>query len=228
MKKLSTLLKVSLLGCVLAMGCFTQVANAQSIDQIAAGMAATPASIANNQAGTIAGFFGGGSTNGFFASAYKGVGDGLAYLQGNTNGFARITLEGYYLITENNGNGGGANFYIPVSGTNNILGAGFGVAYLNHAWYDATLNARLGDAIPLPLGLAKFFPLYAYIESGGGYNFSTKQGIAQAFTGATVHYSLFRTAKGNTFDFTLGYAIGTISDIHGNVKAPGGSFTWTW
>ena len=52
--------------------------------------------------------------------------------------------------------------------------------------------------------------------------------VPVAFTGATVHYSLFRTAKGNTFDFTLGYAIGTISDIHGNVKAPGGSFTWTW
>ena len=180
-----------------------------------------------DQAGTVAGAFS-ASTNGFFAALYKGVNDGLAFAEGNTNGFARVSLEGYYLITEHNGNGGGANFYIPLSGTNNILGAGFGIGYLNHDWYDATLNARLGDSIPLPLGLNKYLPLFAYFESGGGYNFSSKQGIAQAFGGASLHYSLFRTRAGNTFDFTAGYAIGTISDIRGNVKAPGGSFTWTF
>ena len=188
----------------------------------------TDNSVTVSQAGTLAGFFGKGSTNNAFVSVYKGIGDGLAYIQGNTNGWARITLEGYYLITKSQGNGGGANLFIPLSGTNNILGAGFGIAYLNHSWYDATLNARLGDSIPLPMGLQKFFPLYAYVESGGGYNFSTKAGIAQAFTGACVHYSLFRTAKGNTFDLTMGYAVGTISDISGSVKAPGASLTWTW
>jgi hypothetical protein len=181
-----------------------------------------------NQKGTLAGFFGGGSTNGIFTSIYKGAGDGLAYIEGVSNGFARVSLEGYYLTTKHQGNGGGANFYVPVSGTNNILGVGFGIGYLNHDWYDATLNARLGDAIPLPMGLQKYFPLYGYVESGGGYNFATKGAIAQAFTGASLHYSLFRTKAGNTFDFTGGYAIGTISDISGNVNAYGGSFTWTW
>jgi hypothetical protein len=195
------------------------------ITPVAPGAAAP---VALGQAGTLAGFFGTGSTNSTLTSLYKGTGDLLAYVQGNTNGYARVTLEGYYLITKNQGNGGGLNFYIPVSGTNNILGVGFGAAYLNHTFYDATLNARLGDAIPLPLGLQKFFPLYAYVESGGGYNFSSKQGIAQAFTGATLHYSLLRTKAGNTLDLTVGYAIGTISDISGNVKAPGGSLTWTW
>ena len=190
---------------------------------VAGGMTLTT----NSQAGTLAGFFT-GSTNGTVASIYKGAGDALAFVEGVTNGFARVTVEGYFLKTKSQGNGGGGNFYIPVSGTNNILGAGFGIAYLNHDWYDATLNARLGSAITLPLGLSKIFPVYAYVESGGGYNFGTKGGIAQAFTGATVHYSLFRTAAGNTIDLTGGGAVGTISDIHGNVTAFGGSLTWTF
>lgn len=187
----------------------------------------------STQDGTLAGFFalGGGdasSTNGIFAGAYKGASDALAYVEGVTNGFARVSLEGYYLTTKHQGNGGGANFYVPLSGTNNILGAGFGIGYLNHQWYDATLNARLGDSIPLPMGLQKYFPLYGYVESGGGYNFGTRSAVAQAFTGASLHYALFRTAKGNTFDVTAGYAVGTISDITGNVQAFGGSATWTF
>jgi hypothetical protein len=205
------------------------VANAQSTIITDPIPGAIHSSATNNQDGTLLGFFGGGTpTNGIFASSYKGASDALSFVEGVTNGFARVTLEGYYLKTKNQGDGGGANFFIPLSGTNNILGAGFGIGYLNHAWYDATLNARLGDSIPLPMGLQKYFPLYAYIESGGGYNFATKAAIAQAFTGASLHYSLFRTAKGNTFDVTAGYAIGTISDITGNVQAFGGSFTWTF
>ena len=192
---------------------------------------ATPST---NQDGTLAGFFGASSTNGIFASAYKGTSDFLAFVEGVTNGFARVSLEGYYLTTKHQGNGGGANFYVPLSGTNNILGAGFGIGYLDHNWYDATLNARLGDSIPLPMGLQKYFPLSpGYVESGVAmaYNFWHQHRaavVAQAFTGASLHYALFRTAKGNTFDVTAGYAIGTISDITGNVQAFGGSATWTF
>ena len=181
-----------------------------------------------DQSGTVAGFFGGGSTNGTFASLYKGFGDTLAFAEGNTNGWARLTLEAGYLSTTHQGNGEFLNLYIPLSGTNNIFGAGFGFAYLNKSLYDGTVNARLGDTIPLPYGLQKLIPIYAYIESGAGYNFKSKVGIAQAFAGASLHYSLFKTAAGNTFDVTAGYALGTISDITGNVKAFGGGFTWTW
>jgi hypothetical protein len=225
MKNKSTLLKVSLLAFVCAMGCFTQAFAQTDVTTNASGGTTT---VTGDQAGTLAGFFGSGSTNGFFASAYKGAGDALAFVEGNTNGWARVSLEGYFLKTKHQGNGGGVNFFIPLSGTNNILGAGFGIAYLNHDWYDATLNARLGDSIPLPLGLQKYFPLYAYIESGGGYNFASKAGIAQAFTGGTLHYAIYRTHAGNTLDLTGGAAIGTISDISGNVTAFGGSLSWTW
>lgn len=182
----------------------------------------------NNQAGTLLGFFGAGSTNSTFSALYQGAGDALAFAEGNTNGWARITIEGGCLKTDSQGSGEFANLFIPLSGTNNIFGAGFGVAYLNHNWYDGTVNARLGDTVPLPLGLQKFIPIYAYIESGGGLNLATKQAIAQAFVGASIRYTLFRTAKGNDFDLTAGYAVGTISDISGNVKAIGGSLSWTW
>ena len=54
-----------------------------------------------SQEGTIAGLFGIGSTNSgnTFTSIYKGAGDALAFVEGNTNGWARVTLEGGYLRT---------------------------------------------------------------------------------------------------------------------------------
>lgn len=207
------------------MCCGSLYANTNAVPDL---MPPLPSNVAIDQSGTIAGLLGSGSTNGVFASAYKGASDALAFVEGVTNGFARVTLEGYFLHTKTQGNGGGGNFYVPLSGTNNIFGAGFGIAYLNKQWYDSTLTARLGDSVPLPLKLNKIFPLYAYLESGGGYNFGTKAAIAQGFVGSSLHYALFRTKSGNTFDFTVGYAIGTISDIKGNVEAGGGSFTWTF
>ncbi len=181
-----------------------------------------------DQAGTLAGLFGVNTTNGVWLATYKGFSDGLAFLEGNTNGFARVTLEAGYLKTPHSGAGGFMDCYFPLSGTNNVLGAGFGIAYINGNWYDATLGARLGDEIPLPLGLRKIFPLYGYVESGGGYNFGSSTAIAQAFTGASLHYSLYRTATGNTVDFTIGYALGTISDVPGITKAVGGSVTFNF
>ena len=198
---------------------------AATVDQISSDMAATKAT-ASDQSGTVFGLFT-GSTNGTLASLEKGVGDGIAFIEGVSNGYARVGIEGGYLQTKSQGSGAFANVYFPLSGTNQVFGAGFGVAYLNHNWYDGTVNARLGDQVNV-FGLQKFLPLYAYIESGMGYNFATRQAVAQAFAGASLHYSLYRTHAGNTFDVTAGYAQGTISDIRGNVWSAGGSIAFTW
>jgi len=188
-------------------------------------------SLTNDQSGTLAGIFTSNSTNGWFASAEKGVSDAAAFVEGNTNGWARISVEGGWLHTQSQGNGGFLNLLIPLSGTNNILGAGFGIAELNHNWYDTTLNARLGTSIPIKLGgldLTRLLPLYVYGEAGGGYNFGTRAGIAQTFAGSSLHYSLYRTHAGNTVDLTVGYAIGTISDIKKNVQSVGGSVSFSF
>jgi len=177
-----------------------------------------------DQSGTFAGWFQ-NNTNGIWGSIGKGVSDFASFIEGTTNN-ARITIEGGVLYADSLKEWGYfANIYFPLSGTNNVLGAGFGAAYLNNDWYDATLNARLGSNIPLPYGLDHYIPLYGYIESGGGYNFQTRQGIAQAFTGATLHWPIARNRRGGTWDITIGGAVGTISDIKGNVKAAGGSLT---
>lgn len=189
-------------------------------------------SVTNNQSGTIFGIFTGpGSTNGFWASTEKGVSDAFAFVEGNTNGWARICLEGGYLRAADKGNGGFFNLLIPLSGTNNVLGAGFGIAYIDRNWYDATLSARLGANIPIKIGsidLSPYLPLYVYTEGGGGYNFGTRQAIAQSFAGFSLHYILLRTKSGNTVDLTAGAAAGKISDVNGTTEAFGGSVTFSF
>jgi hypothetical protein len=212
---------------------FSCAAHAQTTTTNASGGTTT---ISNpvDQAGTVFGLLGLGSasTNSTLQAAGKGLSDAFAFVEGNTNGWARISLEGGYLRTQHQGSGGFFNLLIPLSGTNNVLGTGFGIAYINGNWYDATLSARLGSNIPLKLGntidLSQIFPLYVYAESGGGYNFGTRTGIAQAFGGASLHYILMRTSAGNTWDLTVGYAVGTISDVTGNVTAIGGSLTFSF
>lgn len=210
---------------------FTSPARAQTSPN-GSTVAASPGMPKVTQAGTIFGLFGGGtSTNGFLVSAGKGAGDALAFIEGNTNGWARICIEAGYLRAHDKGNGGFLNLLIPLSGTNNILGAGFGIAYIDRHWYDATLSARLGANIPIKIGsidLSSYLPLYAYTEAGGGYNFGTSQTIAQSFAGASLHYILVRLKSGNTVDLTAGIADGVISDVPGNTFAAGGSVTFSF
>ena len=215
---------------ILAAAVLAITSNAQIVTN-GSTVAASPGMPTITQTGTIFGFFGGGSTstNGFWADAGKGASDALAFVEGNTNGWARLCVEGGYLRAKTEGNGGFFNVLAPLSGTNNILGAGFGIAYLNGNWYDATLNARLGVTIPIKIGsvdLSPYLPLYVYNESGGGYNFGTHQAIAQSFAGASLHYILYRTKSDNTVDLTFGAATGVISDINGTVIAIGGSITF--
>ncbi|HEX3855947.1 MAG TPA: hypothetical protein VHY30_01480, partial [Verrucomicrobiae bacterium] len=95
-----------------------------------------------------------------------------------------------------------------------------GVAYLDHNFYDATLNARVGDEFNLPF---IHIPLYAYIESGGGYNLSKSEVIAQAFSGATLKIPITQNQT-----LTIGGAVGTISDYSGNIYAAAISYTFKW
>ncbi|HEX3889431.1 MAG TPA: hypothetical protein VHX90_01155, partial [Verrucomicrobiae bacterium] len=99
--------------------------------------------------------------------------DAVSFVEqtGTSNGI--VTVEAGALFAEHTKSiGGFLDAYLPVGGTNSIFGAGFGVAYLDHNFYDATLNARVGDEFNLPF---IHIPLYAYIESGGGYNLSKSE-----------------------------------------------------
>jgi hypothetical protein len=114
--------------------------------------------------------------------------------------------------------GGFVNVMLPVGGTNSLFGAGVGVAYYNHNFYNATLNARLGDTISTPF---VHVPVYVYVESGGGYDISQNKAIAQAFSGATITYNI-----SSKWTITGGIAVGTVSDLNELVEAFGGSITY--
>ncbi len=169
--------------------------------------------ITNEPGWTLASMFTGHAAN----DALQAAKDGISFIEGATNNGV-ITLEtGVLYAKEAKSTGGFLNAYLPVGGTNSVLGAGFGLAYLDHNLYDCTLNARLGDTITVPLIK---LPLYVYVESGGGYNISKSQGIAQAFAGVA-----FRVPITHSQTFTIGVAMGTISDVPGNVMAYGASYT---
>src|SRR5579859_6441151 len=69
----------------------------------------------------------------------------------HTTNHSVVTIEtGALYSTQSKTVGGFLDCYLPVGGTNSVLGAGFGLAYLDQNFYDATLNARLGDTFDLP------------------------------------------------------------------------------
>lgn len=167
---------------------------------------------------SVSDFIGLGKTNGWGVAAGQFVG----FVEGTTNA-AMITVESGALVGEPPGNphrtvGGFINVYLPVGGTNSNFGAGFGIAYFNGDAYSATLSARLGKQYSLPIIP---IPVYAYVESGGGYDLGRCQAIAQAFAGALLPITI--SLK---WDASVGAAAGTISDFNGNVLAFGGSVTY--
>ncbi len=146
--------------------------------------------------------------------------DAVSFIEGTTNSGV-IQIEAGALIGEKTHDVGGfVDVMLPVGGTNSLFGAGFGLAFYNNEFYDATLNARLGDTFQVPL---LKIPVYAYLESGGGYNISRQEMMAQAFTGLTLPIPI--TANQT---FTIGGAIGTISDLNENVLAIGCSYRLTF
>jgi len=155
----------------------------------------------------------------FSAGGWAQAGKDAVYFIENTTNNGIIQVEAGALVGQKTHDVGGfVDVMLPVGGTNSVFGAGFGVAYLNHNFYDATINARLGGTTTLPF---LRLPLYTYIESGGGYNLSQNVAIAQAFAGFTLPIPITETQT-----LTLGAAIGHISDVSENVIALGGSYTW--
>jgi hypothetical protein len=142
----------------------------------------------------------------------------LNYIEGVTNGSA-IQVEAFALRgTASKDLGLGVNAYVPVGGTNSLFGAGIGFAYYNHNAYSTTLNAKLGGTISLPVIKV---PVYTYIESGGGYDISRNEAVAQAFAGFSINYQI-----NTNWTATAGAAIGTVSDVSGEIAAFGGSLTY--
>ena len=171
----------------------------------------------NGPAFTVAGLFSGG----LGAGLQRGGQDLVSFIENTSTTNGILTAEAGALYAESTKKVGGfLDAYLPVGGTNSAFGAGFGLAYLDGNFYDATLNARLGDTFTLPFIKV---PLYAYVESGGGYNLSKMEIISQAFTGA-----LFKIPITTSQTLTLGGAVGTISDYAGNIYALGASYTFTW
>jgi hypothetical protein len=180
-------------------------------------VASVPNLITNAPGFTLASLFSGG----FGAGLQQGAQDLISFVEKTPTTNGVLTLEGGALYaTSTKKVGGFFDAYLPVGGTNSVFGAGFGLAYLDGNFYDATINARLGDQITIPFINV---PLYAYVESGGGYNLGKMEIMSQAFTGA-----LFKIPITSNSTLTLGGAIGSISDYSGNIYALGGSYTLTW
>lgn len=157
----------------------------------------------------------------YHSGGLKKIGQDLVSFIENTTNAGVVTVEAGALYgLQTHKVGGFLDAYFPIGGTNSVFGAGFGVAYLDHNFYDGTLNARIGDTFTVPF---IHIPMYAYTEAGAGYNFAKNAIISQAFAGA-----LFRIPITKSQTLTLGGAIGTISDQSGQIAALGGSYTFAW
>ena len=113
----------------------------------------------------------------------------------------------------NNGKVGGfADIQYP---TDDQISVGFGFAYLDKNFYDASISARLGKTIDMSfLG-----DLYIYLESGPAINLEhLDQILAQSFAGL-----LYKVDVTKHLTFTAGGAVGQITTIHGGIIAVGGS-----
>lgn len=157
-------------------------------------------------------------TNGW----YHALNDGAAFVENTplTNSILQVEA-GVLRGTTSHDIGGFVDVMLPIGGdgpTNSLFGAGFGMAYYNHNFYDATLNARLGGTMTLPVIR---MPVYTYIESGGGWNLSQNRAVAQAFAGFTIPWQI-----NDHWTITGGMAVGTVSDLGETVEAIGGSATY--
>jgi hypothetical protein len=165
---------------------------------------------------TLSGLFSGGVWTGI----EKGGEDLVAFVENTTNS-GTLQIESGPLYAENTKKWGAfLDAYLPVGGTNSIFGTGFGFACLDQNFYDATLNARLGNTYTVPFIK---LPVYAFIESGGGWNLSKNEAMAQAFAGGLISVPITPTQT-----FTVGGAVGTISDYAGDIIAVGISYTFTF
>lgn len=110
--------------------------------------------------------------------------------------------------------GGFLDIQFPVNTNSWQMTYGTAIGYISNRVYSATLNVTLGTQVSVPGAtnlpfIGKYVqPLYAYAESGPGYNFASHQVIAQYFAG--VKYIQPISMK---FNLGVSYGIGGISDI---------------
>jgi hypothetical protein len=118
--------------------------------------------------------------------------------------------------------GGFLDLQVPVAQQASI---GFGGAYLDDHWLDASISARVGTTLNWPTNLplvGSFIgPTYAYLESGPDYDFHTHGVGSYNFAGIIKQWDISSKWK-----FTMGAAIGNISTLPGTDFAGGVSLTY--
>lgn len=144
-------------------------------------------------------------------------GDFFAWFKDNKAFFTNkvVIVEAGALYHRDLGVGGFADVQFPIT---DQLSAGFAVAYLDGQFYDAALSIKAGTTINIPWIK---LPVYAYVETGPGYNLSKGEVIAQSFAGAIVKFDI-----SSKWVVTVGGAVGNISDVSGAVLAGGASLSY--
>lgn len=114
--------------------------------------------------------------------------DDAAFFGTNTD----ITLDAGGIYSDHKF-GGLLDFHTPLPiGTNGQVAAGISSVYIDHSLYSATLNLKAGTTTTIPwINL----PINLWAETGPGYDFKTKQVIAQSFAGGTFGFDLFSGHK---------------------------------
>lgn len=106
-----------------------------------------------------------------------------------------------------------ADIQLPINTNSWQLTYGTCIGYISNRVYSATLNVTIGTQVSIPGAtnlpfIGKYIqPVYAFAESGPGYNFQAHQVVAQYMGG-------FKYAQ-PIGDYTVGvsYALGGISDL---------------
>lgn len=126
-----------------------------------------------------------------------------------TNDIVQIDTGILYNRAAKGGNlGAFADVNVPVSQQANV---GFGGAYLDNTWLDATINIKLGTTFNWPV-VGK---VYAWVASGPDYNFKEKQIGAYDFAGLFKTWDIYHNAGGVGWNIGLNGGIGDISSFPG-------------
>lgn len=101
-----------------------------------------------------------------------------AFFTDATNYFGKGLRVGSYGLYNQAKWGGLVTAMYPI---NNNLSAGFGVAYLDHTFYDTSLGIQYGATWKAPL----IGSIYTWVESGPAFDLHNHQALAQSFAGVT-------------------------------------------
>lgn len=112
-----------------------------------------------------------------------------------------------------------ADIQLPLNTNSWQITYGTVFGYISNRLYSATLNVTLGTQVSIPGAtnlpvVGKYVqPLYAFAESGPGYNFQAHQVVAQYFAGVK-----YLQPVGTNWGIGASYALGGISDLSNKVQ----------